>query len=316
PAPLPAEDNGIDILSNGVWHETTLADVKGDQVNRIFGLVDVPVLDDDEKFDVAAYDNTRSGMLNRAHPAVSALLYWIQEEVKRAAAELKEEAEERRKSEEAKRLQFQAKRIAEMLNKDFRDMMDELDELRNIRGRKRRKVAEDAGGSTVLPGDGNHESTLTETGPEHGDGKRGKNPAGAGDQERPGAGLKDGASKGKPGRVDTRGGSKRSHGLFSIEFIHETSDERRSRYDGESKTIYINLDHPQIASALRLGDGSVNSGLFRQVAFEIAVVEYAQAIQFERFESGESFDAADAVFSIGEVIDRVSRKLQDAAPEK
>jgi uncharacterized protein with HEPN domain len=60
----------------------------------------------------------------------------------------------------------------------------------------------------------------------------------------------------------------------------------------------------------------VSSGLFRQVAFEIAVVEYAQAIQFERFESGESFDAADAVFSIGEVIDRVSRKLQDVAPEQ
>ena len=318
PAPLPAEDNGVDVLGNGVWHETTLADVKGDQVNRIFGIVDVPVLDDDERFDVAAYDNTRSGTLNRANPAVSALLFWIQEEVKRAAAELREEAEERKRSEEAKRLRSQAKRIAELLNQDFRDMMDELDELRIIRGRKRRKAAEDAAGHPVLPGDGTENSEMTQTGPKHGDGKRGENPAGTGDQERPGAGLKDGKSTGKPGRVDTRSdsGSRRSHGLFSIEFIHETADERRSRYDGESKTIYINLDHPQIASALRLGDGSVNSGLFRQVAFEIAVVEYAQAIQFERFESGESFDAADAVFSIGEVIDRVSRKLQDVTPEQ
>jgi hypothetical protein len=308
PRPLSNDEVGIDVLSNGVWHETTLADVTADQSNRIFGFVDVPVLDDDERYGIAAFDNTRNGTLNRLHPVVTALLYWIQEEVKNATKILQDEVKQRKKTEDAKRLREQAKEIARVLNDDFKEVIEELDELRQIAGRRRQNVAQ-GDGVRVLPGEGDQSSELSETGPEHANGTRGETPAGSGDTDRPGAGLKEGKSKGSPGSLSSHSGRRRSQGLFSIEFNNETESERRSRYDHDLRTIYVNLDHPQIAAALKLGEGSVASVQFRQIAFEVATVEYAQALQFERVNSGEKFDAADAVFSIGEVIDRVTRRV-------
>lgn len=309
PTPLSRDDIGIDVLANGVWHETTLAEVTGEQANRIFGYVDVPRLDDDSAFDTPAYDNTRNGTLNRAHPAVHALLYWIQEEVKHVQRILQDEARERRQSEEAKKLEQHARDIARVLNDDFRDAIAELEQLRQIAGRKRRTVAASDQGETVLPGDGDKQSIFDETGPAHGDGRRGKSPSPPGDQIRPGPGLAPGASPGSSGSITNQSGRRRSQGLFSLEFAHETGAERRSHYSSDSRTIYVNLDHPQIAAALKLGDGSVTSPHFRLTAFDVAVVEYAQALQFERVGSGESFDAADAVYSIGEIIDRVTRRI-------
>lgn len=309
PTPLSRDDVGIDVLANGIWHETTLAEVAGDQTNRVFGFVDVPCLDDDSNFDVPAYDNTRNGTLNRAHPAVHALLYWIQEEVKRVQKILQDEARQRRESEEAKRLEQHAKDIAQVLNEDFREAIAELDQLRQIAGRRRRTVSESGIGDTVLPGNGDEKSDLIQTGQAHGNGKRGNAPPAPGEVDRPGPGLKEGESRGSSGSITNQAGRRRSQGLFSLEFAHETEGERRSHYDTESRTIYVNLDHPQIAAALRLGDSSVNSPQFRLMAFDVAVVEYAQALQFERVSSGESFDAADAVYSIGEIIDRVTRRI-------
>lgn len=309
PTPLDRDEFGVDVLSNGIWHESTLADVSGDQTNRIFGYVDVPILDDDERFGVPAFDNTRNGSLNRANPAVTALLYWIQESVRTVQAELSREARERRKTEEARRLRRQADKIASVLNRDFTEVMDEMDEFRRLSGRRRVRVAQTSEGQTVLPGEGDDPSEFIQTGQPHGaNGKRGKDPIGLGDQERPGPGLREGTSNGSKGGTSGSPGARRSRGVFSIEFVHQTEAEKRSRYDKESRTIFINLDHPQIAAALHAADGSVSSPTFAAVAFEVACVEYAQALQFERIESGEVFDAAEAVYSIGDIIDRLSRK--------
>jgi hypothetical protein len=311
PAPLPKEDVGVDILANGIWHETTLAEVNGDQVNRIFGYVDVPTLEDDSTYKITAFDNTRNGMLNRSHPVVTALLYWIQIEIKKAQKILQIEAEKHRKTEEAKSLKKKANDIAKMLNADFIEVLDELDQLRQIAGRQRRPVKEGTTKEVILPGEGNKDSHLQQTGAEYSDGHRGNTSPGIGDQERTGPGLQNGKSKGSEGSVSSGSGRRRSQGIFSIEFVNETDNERRSRYDHDNRTIYINLDHPQIDLVLDMS-GSTNSPAFYQFVFEVACVEYSQALQFERVNSGEIFDAADAVFSIGEVLDRVTRRIQRA----
>lgn len=308
PTPLDKDENGIDILSNGVWHETTLADVRGDEANRIFGQVDVPVLDDDVRFGVPAFDNTRNGTLNRAHPGVTALLFWIQESVRRVQKELSAAAREERKTEEAKRLRDHAKKIAALLNSDFSDVLDELDELRQITGRKRRSAMQQASGGKILPGVGSEPSDFIETGQPHGDGRRGTSPPGDGGTERPGPGLRPGNGQGHGASIGQQGQRSRSRGVFGIEFGHQTAAERRSKYDRETRTIYINLDHPQVADVLQHSDRSVDSPFFLQIAFDVACVEYAQALQFERLASGEEFDAGEAVYSIGDIIDRLSRR--------
>jgi len=313
PTPLPRDEIGIDILSNGIWHESTLAEISGEQSNRIFGYVDVPLLDEDERYGIPAFDNTRNGTLNRSHPVVTALLYWIQQEVRRVQRELQGEAKAQKESADAKKLKQRAKDFAALINDDFRGVIDDLDELRRIIGQKRRVLGEKPGDGIVLPGEGIEPSELTQGGPEEGNGARGKSPPPPGPAERPGPDLRQGTSTGNPGTIANHPGKRRSHGEFSIEFARETREERRSHYDRDTRTIYVNMDHPQIIDALRLGSASVESENFLQMVFEIACVEYAQALQFERLESGETFDAADAVWTIGEVIDRVSRKFSSVS---
>lgn len=308
PTPLDKDENGIDIMSNGIWHETTLADVTGDQANRVFGQVDVPMLDDDSRYDVPAFDNTRNGKLNHAHPGVNALLFWIQECVKQVQRKLSAAAREERKTEEAKRLREHAQKIESLLNSDFSDILDELDELRQITGRKRRSAMQTNSESAILPGEGNEPSDFVETGQPHGNGKRGTSPPGDGDIERPGPGLKSGRGQGRSATLQHDGFRRRSRGVFGIEFVHQTATERRSKYDRETRTIYINLDHPQVSSVSRQSDRGVESPFFLQLMFDIATVEYAQALQFERLASGEKFDAGEAVYSIGDIIDRLSRR--------
>jgi hypothetical protein len=44
---------------------------------------------------------------------------------------------------------------------------------------------------------------------------------------------------------------------------------------------------------------------------EVAAVEYAQAVQLERFNQGEQIDAADALFEVGATIDRVTIRFSE-----
>ena len=45
------------------------------------------------------------------------------------------------------------------------------------------------------------------------------------------------------------------------------------------------------------------------MAYEIASVEYAQALEYERIEAGVVIEPTETLFSINETIDRISRKL-------
>jgi hypothetical protein len=125
---------------------------------------------------------------------------------------------------------------------------------------------------------------------------------------RDGPNLISGDSKGSQ-KESSESGSKRRSGLFSIEFVNSTADYPRSQYKREEHTILINLDHPQIALALKEGGGAQDSRHFLAMVYEVAAVEYAQAIQFERFHQGEQVDAAEALFAVGDAIDRVTRKF-------
>ncbi|MCJ7625432.1 MAG: hypothetical protein MUO76_18185, partial [Anaerolineaceae bacterium] len=104
-------------------------------------------------------------------------------------------------------------------------------------------------------------------------------------------------------------GKKRRAGLFTIEFDHLTDEIHRSRYERETHTIYINLDHPQIENTLKSSGGALDSYHFLEVVYEIACVEYAMAIPYEQINQGELLDTADTLFSLRDTIDRVTRKL-------
>ncbi len=54
----------------------------------------------------------------------------------------------------------------------------------------------------------------------------------------------------------------------------------------------------------------MDSKEFKELTYEIAVVEYALAVQYERAEN-EDLDTFDALFEVGSIVDRVTRKITE-----
>lgn len=305
PTPLDDASNGVDILSRGIYHETTLAGRdKADMHEYIFGFVDIPALEDDTG-PIAAFDNTRSGRLNPANPLVAQVYSWIGECVEQVRSDLVERERERRRSAEAKRLSREAEEIANLLNQDFDAWRAEFKRAAGRLGRDLGNVVGvGEGDDEILPGGGEESSPFVMTGPDPGDGRRGIGPGRDGSVERPGGGLAPGDGSG-----EASGGSgdrpRRRAGGFAIEYESVTESEARSRYDEERRTIYINLDHPQIAAAKR--DGLESRG-FRQLSYEVAFSEYSLALPMEMARAqGAIFDAQDAIVEARLTLDRVAR---------
>lgn len=311
PINLDREARGIDILSEGVWHETTLGDIDGKEMyERFFGEVDVPLLElvDD---DIAPFDSSRSNTLNRANRRVITLIAWISQELEKERILLVKQEQEKRKTEQSLKLQKQASKIASILNEDFNNLLLEIEISKKISGQNKKVTISETETSNgeVTPGGGEEQSNWTEAGWPYGDGKRGKNPPGEGDYPRPGPNLIPGDSLGSPKKEELSGKKNRKTGIFSIEFEHLTVEYQRSKYNGDEHQIIINLDHPQVAFALKEGGGTLDSNHFLSMVYEVAAVEYAQTIPFERIRLGEAVDAPEALFVVGETIDRITRKF-------
>lgn len=309
PYSLDQDERGIDILSDGIWHETTLGDIDGKEFSeRLFGEVYVPLLEKIDD-DIAPFDNTRNNLLNRANPRVVILIAWISQELDKVRLCLVQAEREKRKTEQAKKLEQEARRMADILNEDFNNLMIDIEVSRKISGKSKDKTDDIiAEHGEVLPGDGNQPSDWQTSGQPHESGKKGKNPPDAGNVDRDGASLIQGDSQGSPKEAQDSGNKRRS-GLFSIEFVNSTTAEDRAKYMREEHKILINLDHPQVVLALKDGGGSQDSRQFLSIVYEVAAVEYAKAVPFERISQGEQVDAGEVVYTIGETVERIVRRF-------
>lgn len=313
PTPLEKDFNGIDILSYGIWHETTLAGIENkEQANRLFGEVEVPKLEDFNG-PIPAFDNTRNNQLNRANPLVIVLLAWISSEVETVRKILIEEERERKRSEQFKRLEERSREIEGILNDDFIDILDQYALAKRVSARKTSAFLTTPGSDgEVIPEEGSEESRWQVTGHSRGKGSKGTQPPGEGETPRIGGpSLIEGSQLGSPKDVlksEDNKGAKKRRGIFTIEWTEGSPEENRSEYQKDTRTIYINLNHPQVSSALKASGGSVDSRQFKEIIYEIAVVEYALSVQYERAET-EEVDPHDALFEVGSIINRVTRKI-------
>ena len=271
PTALDDDTRGIDILSHGIWHETTLAGIeRKENANQIFGQIDVPILEDGE-WPIPAFDNTRNNTLNRQNPVVVVLLGWLSQELEEIRLELVKQVREKRQSEMEAKLVKEADRISNILNQDFAQQEMELEMIERVK-RSRNKGTEKNNPKKKRAAQGRNKS-------------KPKNPSGE--------------------------DKKRRKAVFSIEFERITGEENRSRYAGDTKTIFINLDHPQIASAFETGGNSTDSREFREVCYEVAAVEYAIALPYEKLEKEELYPAEDALYDVKETIDRVTKRFME-----
>ncbi len=309
PLSLSQDERGIDILSEGIWHETTLGEIEGKEFSeRFFGEVDIPLLEKVDD-DIAPFDNTRNNLLNRSNPRVVILIGWISQELEKVRQIIVQEEKEKKKTEQSKKLEQEASKMANVLNEDFKSLMIDIDVSRKISGRGSSKIEDkDTESGDIFPGDGDDNSNWRESGQPHANGQKGTNPPGEGEFPRPGPDLIPGDDQGSRKQFEDKGPKRRS-GSFSIEFANLTEDFPRSKYERDSHRILINLDHPQVALAFKDGGNTLDSRSFLSMIYEVAAVEYAQTIPFTRLALGELVDASEALFAVGDTIDRITRKF-------
>jgi hypothetical protein len=106
-------------------------------------------------------------------------------------------------------------------------------------------------------------------------------------------------SGGKGRRVTSKGG-------FRVEFKPMGKEGSRALYISNERTIYINLDHPQLIVAR--GNKSVEDPVFQRLAYEVAFSEYSIALAHELDQRNEFIDTSDPIVSIRESINRLARK--------
>jgi len=214
-------------------------------------------------------------------------------------------------------LSKEAARIGRLLNDDFQSLQRQLEKIRKSLNEVALPLEEtdiigrltgpDDPAGAILPGDGDEETAFAQGGPPHGDGHRGEQ-ASDGDEPRPGSGILPGDEPGAPHLVEKK---RRPRSAFNIEFVHETADRVRSHYDREARTIFINLDHPQLQAALKV-DSNLEGRAFRQVAYELAFVEYAIAVMTEEAHRlAGNIDAHDLLWDLHRTINRVAARVAE-----
>jgi hypothetical protein len=301
-APLEQDLRGIAIFSNGVWHETTLAGSENKEMAQyIFGEIEVPKLDDDRS-PIAPFDVSRSMRLNPENEIVRAVYAFVGQKVEEVRRALAEEDKKRKSEEEMKRLTKQAAEIARVINEDFDAFRQQVAKVR----------AKTSGGIDAyrLGGNGAEENSDILFGnelpaeivcpPVHGDRTVPPGP------ERPPVVTPADPEAQKLGRPAGAGGGRRPQGGFRVQFKPMGAESHRALYERDDRTIYINLEHPQLVAAI--GAGDIDDPIFRRLAYEVAFSEYAIALASELESRGHYIDPSDPIVDIRLTLNRLARK--------
>ena len=98
-------------------------------------------------------------------------------------------------------------------------------------------------------------------------------------------------------------------GGFNVEFEKMGVNEKRAKYDRDTRTIYINLEHPRIAVevALTKAHSPVDDPNFMRMAYEIAFTEYAIVLAQELSSAQYYFDPQDALVEVRQTLDDLSK---------
>jgi hypothetical protein len=306
-APLDEDLRGVSILSNGVWHESTLAGNEGREMSQyIFGEIDVPKLDEDDS-PIAPFNLTRSMELNRNNDLVRAILAFVGAKVDEVRRELVKADKRRRADEEARKLATEAAKIAQILNDDLRSVEENLAALRarmpknhnpSLLGTDESQVE----GGLAQGGDVPAEP-VSDTGGLGADGDGG----GQGGEPRTLRPQLENAAGGRDrGRRTDNHRSQKPRGGFNVDFRNQGAETPRAVYAVEERTIYINLDHPQIEAARRLTN--ISDPVFLRLVYEVAFAEYSIALASEFDAKGHFIEPSDAIFDIRDTLNRVARR--------
>ncbi|MGA9111218.1 MAG: ATP-binding protein [Smithella sp.] len=307
-APLEEDMRGVSIFSNGIWHETTMVGHEGREMSLyIFGEIDVPLLDNTNS-PFPSYDLSRNMRLNPSNETVQALYAFLGIKIDEVRRELVKAEKARKQSEEAKKLNKQAEEIARVINEDFNEFRERIAKV------KAKSATGFDYGTTfssasidekMIHGGEEPAKEVSPIGnPSSTEGHRsgGKEPRLLDPQLEKAS--NDETTKGKKaGSIANRAGAR---GGFKVDFVPMGSDENRANYSREERTIYINIDHPQLAAAK--GNSTIEEPTFKKLAYEVAFTEYSIALAAELNSNGDFIDIDEPIVNIRQTINRVARK--------
>jgi Histidine kinase-, DNA gyrase B-, and HSP90-like ATPase len=306
-APLEDELRGIAIISDGIWHETTLAGCeKKAFAEYIFGTFDVGALGRDRSA-IPAFDMSRSMKLNPRNEVVSDIIRFVGVNIEAIRKELEHQDRERRQGEEQKRLQQQGSKIAELINNHFKEW----------RAKLRSTMAKSGTGKDLLPL--KERNPATESGIIFGDelpglmsgndnGDNGPSPGVLPRVRIPQIKLNENSPE-KVGKEAKGNPRQAPSGGFVVEFAKIGVNEKRAKYDKETRTIFVNLEHPRIAVEITSSTARspVDDPNFLRMAYEIAFTEYAIVLAQELSAIQYYYDPQDALVEVRQTLDDLSK---------
>lgn len=303
-APLEEDLRGVSIFSNGVWHETTLAANDKDMTQFIFGEIDIPKLDQDES-PITPFNLSRAMRLNVENDLVRGIYAFVNRSIEVVRKKLAQAEKDRKENELSRRLADQANEIAEIINEDFNDFRREIAKVKaqmaggyDYYGQQ----ASAAEGDVLSPGNELPATAISDQGGIGADGDGGTGGTEPRTLNPELAIADDGPENAKPAGSPTERKPKR--GGFQIQFRNMGSETHRAKYVSDERTIYINLDHPQLSGALK--NRSVDDVVFKRLAYEVAFTEYAIALSSELASQGAYLDPFDPIVDIRETIQRIA----------
>jgi Histidine kinase-, DNA gyrase B-, and HSP90-like ATPase len=306
PSPLAESEVGIAVTAgtgNFVAVETGGVDRK-ELGSYLFGEIDVPALET-FKSSIEPYGTSRSLQLNPQHPVCSVLIPFIGSKLEEVRQTQLRKLNAARKTEQARRLSAEAEKIANLLNKDFQNVMSKLDGIRAV------AACPGSAGARFGSGSGNNEEgTWVEGTREPGDIEKSESLGNPG--LRTGRQVPNVAKAGKPNdsgnaAVDPAGGEgkrMRPRGGFRVDYRELGEHEDRSKYDRTTLTILINLDHPAVKNALR--SAGIEDPVFKRLSYEIAFTEYSVALGYEMAERDPDIPADDLLYEVRSTLNRVA----------
>jgi len=313
-APLSDELRGISILSNGVWHETTLAGCeKKPFAEYLFGSLDIPALEQGSN-EIPAFDMSRSMKLNPKNEVVADIIRFVGMNVEIVRKDLERQDRERRQSEEQKRLQQQGSKIADLINKHFKEWSSKLKTTMVKTGTGRDLLSSKKEDKLADPISifGSDLPAIITGADQAGNGS---DPSPNSPQPNPSPGPTvpsvqvDDASTDRLAKK-TIGAPKISRaGGFNVAFEKIGVNEKRAKYDRETRTIFINLEHPRIVMELKVAQSQmpVDDPNFQRMAYEIAFTEYAIVLAQELSTVQYFFDPQDALVELRQTLDELSK---------
>ena len=308
---LDEDERGIKIFTKGIY-KAFIKNPSARYSEFIFGECSCDKLIDENQ-DPPIFDSSRREELNPDNELAKKFQEFVLIEVDKVRKKLEKEANAKRDKEKEEALRKEAEKMKDFFNSDYKEQelelqkravkargnIDEKDKDLPSLGETKIVVGKDIG-VNIVDGDGNAGVFEGRGDGEGGDGDgRGKE----------GGVLEKTDEETKHKGTERKTKKRRSGGGFNITFENLGSSDYRAKYEDDTRTIIVNLDHPFLKKIEEMA-GDRTSTKYMRPAWEAALFEYAAAITTQKGSSNMLDDSlSDGVIEMQERVDTLLRKM-------